>query len=273
MAKLRVCLAGITGWTGKTLARAIVDSEDMEICSAIARNASRIDAGIAIGCQPLGVHVTADIRQALLANPDVLVDFTSPLAVKKHALSAIDAGVSVVVGTSGLNSDDYEEIEKAARHKSVGVIAAGNFSITAALAKHFALIASKYIGNWEIIDYAGADKIDSPSGSVQELAEALAAREQGKHPVPLDKVVGTRETRGGTIGGTQVHSVRLPGYVISFETMFGLPDERLLIRHDSGSSSAPYVGGTLLAIRKVKHVTGLVRGLDTLLFHEDMPNE
>lgn len=68
------------------------------------------------------------------------------------------------------------------------------------------------------------------------------------------------------VAGTQVHSLRLPGYVLAFETLFGLPDERLTIRHDAGSGAEPYIGGTLLAAERVLAVTGLVRGLDTLLF-------
>ena len=75
-----------------------------------------------------------------------------------------------------------------------------------------------------------------------------------------------RVWRGAKISGTQVHSVRLPSYVTAFETVFGLPDERLTIRHDAGTGAMPYVGGTLLAIPKVMTTTGLVRGLDRLLF-------
>jgi 4-hydroxy-tetrahydrodipicolinate reductase len=63
----------------------------------------------------------------------------------------------------------------------------------------------------------------------------------------------------------QVHSVRLPSYVIACEAIFGAPDERLTIRHDAGSSAAPYVAGTLLAVRRVGDWVGLRRGLDTLL--------
>jgi 4-hydroxy-tetrahydrodipicolinate reductase len=63
-----------------------------------------------------------------------------------------------------------------------------------------------------------------------------------------------------------VHSVRLPSFVIAFETLFGLPDERLTVRHDAGSSAEPYAQGTLLAVRRVMEITGLVRGLDRLLF-------
>jgi 4-hydroxy-tetrahydrodipicolinate reductase len=48
--------------------------------------------------------------------------------------------------------------------------------------------------------------------------------------------------------------------------LFGVPGERLSIRHDAGTSAEPYVGGTLLAARRVVALKGLVRGLDNLLF-------
>jgi 4-hydroxy-tetrahydrodipicolinate reductase len=62
-----------------------------------------------------------------------------------------------------------------------------------------------------------------------------------------------------------VHAIRLPGYVIGAEIIFGLPDQRLTIRHNAGSSARPYVDGALLAIRKVSTLVGLHRGLDTVL--------
>src|SRR5262249_9194982 len=148
----------------------------------------------------------------------------------------------------------------------LGVIAAGNFSITAALVKHFALIAAQYVPSWELIDFAHAHKPDAPSGTVRELAEALAQVGQPELEVPIEATYGAPETRGATTGGTRVHSLRLPGYVIAFEAIFGLPDERLTIRHDAGAGAGPYVVGTLLAARKVLQTTGLIRGLDRLLF-------
>jgi 4-hydroxy-tetrahydrodipicolinate reductase len=62
-----------------------------------------------------------------------------------------------------------------------------------------------------------------------------------------------------------VHSLRLPGYVIGAEVIFGMPDQRLTIRHDAGNSARPYVDGALLAIRKVAALTGVHRGLDSVL--------
>ena len=263
---IRVCVAGATGWTGSAVARNILASNEFHLVGAIARRQAGVDIGEALGGGMTGLNIVASLEEALAIPTDVLIDYTKPDQVKARILAALDKGVRVVVGTSGLTASDYEEIEQRARERQLGVIAAGNFSITAALAKHFALIAAQYLPSWEIIDYASADKIDAPSGTTRELAEALATVAQNQLLVPLEQTHGPKEARGATINGTQVHSLRLPGYIIAFETIFGLPSERLSIRHDAGSSAEPYVAGTLLAARKVMEVHGLVRGLDQLLF-------
>ena len=64
----------------------------------------------------------------------------------------------------------------------------------------------------------------------------------------------------------RLHALRMPSFVLSVEAVFGADNERLVIRHDAGSSAAPYVAGTLLAIRRAGDVTGVLRGLDRLLF-------
>jgi 4-hydroxy-tetrahydrodipicolinate reductase len=263
---IRVCVAGATGWAGSLITRRILGSNEFRLVGAIARRDAGRDVGEALGMPAAGVEIAASLEEALRTLPDVLIDYTHPDSVKARTLSALDRGVRVVVGTSGLNAADYDEIARRAEARGLGVIAAGNFSITAALAKHFALIAARYLPSWEIIDYAHAGKVDAPSGTVQELAEALGQAARNERALPVERIHGPKETRGASIGGAQVHSVRLPGYVIAFETLFGLPDERLIIRHDAGSGAEPYVSGTLLAARRVMEITGLVRGLDTLLF-------
>jgi 4-hydroxy-tetrahydrodipicolinate reductase len=83
--------------------------------------------------------------------------------------------------------------------------------------------------------------------------------------VPIDDVLGQREARGASVAGSQIHSLRLPSFVVSTEVVFAAPGERLSVRHDAGETPAPYVAGTLLAIRSVVGRTGLTRGLDRLL--------
>jgi 4-hydroxy-tetrahydrodipicolinate reductase len=259
-----ICIAGATGWAGQALVDGVLAAGDLELRMAVARSTAGQDLGTALGRQPLGVPVRGSVAEAL-EGVDVLIDYTSHDAVKANALAAIERGVHVVIGTSGLTAADFEEIDAAARDRGAGVIAAGNFSLTAAMAQAAALLAARRLPQWEVIDYASDAKADVPSGTSRELAERLAAVREPAAPQPPERVAGPAEARGATVGGAQVHSLRLPGFVVSTEVIFGLPDERLSIRHDAGGSATPYVAGTLLAARAVPGRPGLTRGLDTLL--------
>jgi 4-hydroxy-tetrahydrodipicolinate reductase len=253
---LSICMAGATGWTGKALVPAIVAAPGLELRSAVSRSAA--------GGEIANAPVFASVAEAL-DGVDVLIDYTSATAVKANTLAAIGAGVHVVVGSSGLTAEDFAEIDAAARERGVGVIAAGNFSLTAAMCQAGALLAARHLPHWEVIDYASAGKPDVPSGTSRELAERLGEVRRPEPGRPIDELVGPREARGATVAGAQVHSVRLPGFVVSSEVVFGLPDERLTIRHDAGGTPEPYVAGTLIAARAAPERVGLTRGLDTLL--------
>jgi 4-hydroxy-tetrahydrodipicolinate reductase len=261
---LAVSIAGATGWTGRAVAEGVLAAPDLVLVGAVARSAAGRDLGTAWGGEPNGITVTGAVAEALVG-VDVLVDYTAPEAAKENALQAIDRGVHVVIGTSGLGADDFAELDREARAAGVGVVAAGNFSLTAAMASAAALLAARFLPQREIIDYASAGKPDAPSGTARELAERLAAVSLDPQAVPVADVVGFPEARGAEIAGTQVHSLRLPSFVVSTEVVFAAPDERLTIRHDAGGTPAPYVAGTLLAVRAVRDRVGVVRGLDSLL--------
>lgn len=266
-----VCIAGATGWTGSALVDAVIAADDLRLRAAVARSAAGRDLGAALGRDAMDVPVFASVGAALDAMDavDVVIDYTSHASVKANALAAIERGVAVVIGSSGPTAADYAEIDAAARSRGVGVIASGNFSLTAAMAQAAAVLVARHLPAAEIIDYASAGKPDAPSGTARELAERLAAVRPAQIERPVAEVEGLRDARGGAVDGVQVHSVRLPSFSVSTEVVFGLPDERLSIRHDAGSSAAPYVVGTLLAVRRVLGRVGLTRGLDTLLLEDD----
>ena len=265
MNKLRVCVAGATGWAGSALARGIFTADDMELVSAISRSQAGKSLGEAIGVPELTAPIFGNAEEALKTHPDVFVEYTKPDAAKGHILSALRSGAHVVVGTSGLTNEDYAEIDEVAKEGDRGVLAVGNFALTVVLLQKFAEMAAKYIPHWEIIDYAHADKKDVPSGTARELANRLSKIREAQLDVPLEEIEGPRETRGARLQGTQVHSVRLPGYVISIDTIFGMPDQKLILRHESGTSAQPYVDGALLAIREVGKLVGVHRGLDSVM--------
>jgi 4-hydroxy-tetrahydrodipicolinate reductase len=261
----RVVLAGATGWAGSALARGIARQADLQLVAAVARSAAGRTLGDALGVPGLDAPVVASASDALAHGCDVFVEYTKPDGAKANVLAALEAGAHVVVGTSGLGDDDYREIDGRARALERGVIACGNFAITAVLLQKFAEIAARYADHFEVIDYAHEDKVDAPSGTARELAFRLGHVRKPHEAVPLDRVRGPREARGADLNGVRVHSVRLPGYVIGVEAIFGAAGQRLHLKHEAGASAEPYVDGALLAIRQVHSLIGVHRGLDAVM--------
>src|SRR4051812_49924207 len=116
---LRVCIAGITGWTGSAIAPAVTDADDLELVGGVSRSDPTYHSTVA---------------EALTAAPaDVLVDFTHASAVRDNVMAALEHGAHVVIGSSGLSAEDFGQIDVRARGANLGVVSAGNFSLTAAL--------------------------------------------------------------------------------------------------------------------------------------------
>ncbi|MBC8269533.1 MAG: 4-hydroxy-tetrahydrodipicolinate reductase [Rhodospirillaceae bacterium] len=258
---IRVCVAGATGWTGSAVTRGILGDDTFELVGAVARSMAGQDIG--------GVTICATLAEALQTPTDVLIDYTGAGPVKDHVLYAIERGVAVVVGSSGMTAADFDDIAGKAEEKGVGVIGGGNFSVTATLMQHLALIAARHVPQFEVLDFAWAEKEDVPSGTARELAEKLGDVQKPKQARAIESLHGPTETRGADINGVQVHSVRLPGYKLRCEAVFGMDGERLSVIHEAGQSAEPYVSGTLLAAKMAIDVKGLVRGLDALLFGND----
>jgi 4-hydroxy-tetrahydrodipicolinate reductase len=178
-------------------------------------------------------HVLADGLDAA----DAVVDFTRPDAVVPNVLAAVEAGVDVVVGTSGW---DTSAVDGPARDAGVRVFFAPNFAIGAVLMMRFAVEAAKHLDRAEIVELHHATKVDAPSGTAAATAAALG-------------------------GDVPIHSVRLPGLMAHQEVLLGGPGELLTIRHDATSREA-YVPGVLLALDRLRTLEpGLTVGLDALL--------
>ena len=182
-------------------------------------------------------HQVVDGRQDGPGGSDVAVDFTRPDAVLGNATVCLEAGVPVVVGTSGF---DAEALDRAAREAGVPCIYAPNFAIGAVLMMRFAEEAARSLPRAEIVELHTDTKLDAPSGT----AKATAAR------------------MGGDVA---IHSVRLPGLVAHQEVILGGPGETLTIRHDTTSRDA-FVPGVLRALEAVRSLPpGLTVGLESVL--------
>ena len=267
---LSVCIAGATGWAGRALAKAVFQTSDLSLVGAVSRTHAGSNLGTVLEVPGLNVPISGTVIDALQSSTNVFVDYTKPDAVKENVLTAIRKGAHVVIGTSGLMEEDFPEIHEAAVRNNVGVIAAGNFSVTAVLLERFAIQAAKYLSSWEILDFASETKPDAPSGVSRELAYRLSQIKEPAVSRPIEKTIGKIESRGATFHQSQIHSIRLPGYVIALEIIFGEAQERLILRHEAGTGAEPYIPGALLAIRKVSGYVGLIRGLDQVLDSQEV---
>ncbi len=182
-------------------------------------------------------HEVVDAREADPGGCDAAIDFTRPDAVAANVTACLEAGVPVVIGTSGF---DLSAVDDAARSAGIPCFHAPNFALGAVLMMRFAEEAAKVFPRAEIVELHSDTKRDAPSGTAKATAERM----------------GTDPT---------IHSVRLPGLVAHQEVIFGGPGETLTIRHDTTSREA-FVPGVLLAIDRVRDLPpGLTVGLDALL--------
>lgn len=245
------------------LAAAILTQQDLRLSSAVARSTAGTSVGLALNCD-CAVKIRSSVVEALSHDRfDVLVDYTSARAAFENARAAVGSGVHVVVGSSGITADQLGILDGEARARRVGILT-GNFAITAVLAQMFACHAARFVDSWEIIEYASQEKIDAPSGTARELASRLSKVTCPKQAM-ADSIVGDARARGAPVQGSQIHSIRLPGFVSAVEIILGRSNERLLIRHEAVNCAEPYVDGTLAAIRNVSNLVGVSHGLESVL--------
>jgi 4-hydroxy-tetrahydrodipicolinate reductase len=236
-AVIRVAVAGAAGRMGEAVCAAVQGAQDMELTG-------RAD--------PLLGTVLAEV----LANADVVVDFTRPDTAVENAVACVRAGVHAVVGTTGFDVEALRracaaERESAAGHEPrANVVVAPNFAIGAVLMMRFAAEAARHMAKAEIVELHHDRKLDAPSGTAALTAQLMAAASGGPEP--------------------PIHSVRLPGLVAHQEVILGDLGQTLTIRHDSIDRES-FMPGVLLAVRRVGSLTEpLTVGLETLLVETGM---
>jgi 4-hydroxy-tetrahydrodipicolinate reductase len=207
---IRVAVAGAAGRMGQAVCEAVEGADDTVL--------------VAKADPALGVEL-ADV----LGEADVVVDFTTPDTALGNLRACLDAGVSVVVGTTGFDLDTARE---AAESTPPGgnCFVAPNFAIGAVLLMEVSQAIARHMPECEIVELHHDRKLDAPSGTAKRTAELIGAA-------------------GGNVH-EPIHSVRLPGLVAHQEVIFGGEGQTLSLRHDSIDRRS-FMPGVLLAVRKV----------------------
>ena len=204
----RVAVSGAAGRMGQTVCEAVEGAEDTELTG-------RADPA-------LGTAL-ADV----LPGADVVVDFTTPDTALANATACLEAGVHVVVGTTGF---DLESLRAAAEASEANCFVAPNFAIGAVLLMQVSQTIARHMPECEIVELHHDRKLDAPSGTAKRTAELIDAA-------------------GGNVH-QPIHSVRLPGLVAHQEVVFGGEGQTLSVRHDSIDRRS-FMPGVLLAVRRV----------------------
>ena len=248
---------------GREVLAALVREPDLEPAGVVEKFSSGDEIALpdGSGAIPLGQDAATLLDRA---KPDVVIDFTNAAWTPQLASAALDRGVRMVIGTTGLPESWVDELERECAERGVGAVIAANFAIGAVLMIHMAKIAGRFFDAAEIIELHHDKKVDAPSGTALTTArEMLAAR--GK---PFERNVPEREPLAGARSaeheGITIHSVRLPGLVAHQEVLFGGLGQTLSIRHDTTGRDS-FIPGVLLATREVMQRKELVRGLEALV--------
>ncbi len=202
---IRVAVSGAAGKMGQAVVTAVSGAEDMELTG---------QADPALG-------VALD---EVLADADVVVDFTRPDTAIENARKIIESGTHCVIGTTGA---DFSELEGVG---SGNLFFAPNFAIGAVMLMELSKTAAKFMPECEIVELHHPAKLDAPSGTARRTQELI-------------------EAAGGRVH-EPIHSIRLPGVIASQEVIFGETGQTLAIRHETYSRES-FMPGVLLAVRKV----------------------
>lgn len=247
---------------GREALRALVPAYGFEIVAAIGRSDAGRNARELAGPEAPALFLTSDFGDAEF---DVLVDLSHHSAVVEHAETAMRKGASVVIGCTGLSETALARLRELSEEAGRGVFIVPNFSVGAVLMMRFAEMAAVWLPDVEILEMHHERKEDAPSGTAM-LTARLIAEARRNPPLELPKPFLKAEgARGANVDDVPVHSVRLPGYLAHQAVMFGGRGESLTISHDS-MDRASFMPGVRLAAQKVLQMSGVVTGLDKVLF-------
>jgi 4-hydroxy-tetrahydrodipicolinate reductase len=224
---IRVAVSGAAGRMGTTVCDAVDKAGDMELVE-------RVDPDLGVTLEHALTHSDAE----------VVVDFTVPDTVFQNTRMCLEHDTHVVVGTTGLTSEQVEQLRSDAERSKGNCLIAPNFAIGAVLMMEAAKLIAPHMADCEIVELHHEAKLDAPSGTAKRTAELIEEAGGRKSP--------------------PIHSVRLPGLVASQEVIFGGLGQTLSVRHDTISRES-FMPGVLLAVRKVSELDGLVVGLEHVM--------
>ena len=228
----RVLLIGARGRMGRFTADLLQGEADLEVVAGVDSS------------DELGPCVQASL-------PDVGLDFTVAGLGAAHGRRLLELGVRPLIGTSGVQPHEVEELDAQAREQGLGGLVVPNFCLGIVLQQRLALEAARHLPTVEIVEEHHADKKDAPSGTAADTAaRLLAARRQAGEASDSSAI--------------PIHSIRIEGLFSNQSVHLGGPGEVLTLTHRTYGLKA-FGPGILAALRYVPRAEGVRVGLEHAL--------
>ncbi len=263
MSEITVAVNGVLGRMGSTVLDAVEQEPGMIPVGGVDLFAgAKTTVATSDGTE---LPLSADLETLFATvKPDVVVDFTNAEGGSTAMRTCIANGVRCVSGSTGISPDELSAIGVSAADAGVGVISASNFALGCVVLIHLARIASSYFEYADVIESHHEMKIDAPSGTALSIVQAMLEGKGGDFEQNIVEKELLAGTRGGSMGGVNVHSARMPGRVARHEVVFGALGQTLTLLHDSVDRNS-FMPGVMLAVRRVMDEESMIVGLDKVL--------
>jgi 4-hydroxy-tetrahydrodipicolinate reductase len=207
-------------------------------------------------------------EELIKLKPDLVLDLTRADAVFNNAKTFLKTQTAFVIGTSGLNHEQIQELGRQCQEQKLGGIVVPNFSIGSVLTTYFAKLAAPWFDGVEIIEMHHAQKADAPSGTALHTAKTiLDSKKKWPH-------INSNPQPGRDFFEQQIaiHAVRMPGLLAVQQTIFGQAGETIELKHQIIDRQA-YMPGLKLACCEALKLNELKIGLEHWLFQSPSPVE
>lgn len=261
---VRVAIAGAGGRMGRELALAALGDAEIEIAGAIEAPGSPVigeDIGRLCGCGNASVIVTADADRAL-SGVDVLIEFTIPQATVAHVALATQLDKGVVLGTTGLSTEDIEAVRQASHR--IPIVMAPNMGVGVNVLVRLLPQIAQLLGkdyDVEIVEAHHRGKQDAPSGTALKIAEVIARARDDLGKTATFGRHGIAPRRDGEIG---IHAVRAGGIVGDHRIIFANGGEQIEVIHRAFSRQSFALGALRAAKFVATHPAGMYTMQDVL---------
>jgi len=245
---LNIAVTGAAGRMGRNLIQACNENSNCQLGAAIEHESSPFlgqDAGDIAGVGSLNKKLVSQLDD-VAADFNTLIDFTRPDVTLKNLASCVANGKNIVIGTTGFNDQEKQQIQKAS--ESISVVFAPNMSVGVNLCFKLLDIAARVLGDdvdIEIVEAHHRHKVDAPSGTALRMGEVVAdalGRNLDECAVyGREGVTGERDRK--TIG---FETIRAGDIVGDHTVMFAGIGERVEITHKA-SSRMTFANGAIRA--------------------------